>query len=140
MITVVRTFNYQQALELKPEPNAAMISIVDPSEPSQFLLHGWERIRYFRFDDVIGDVTNQSVVLFDLRMAFDMVRFMKTLDELNEPISLNVHCMAGISRSGAVAYFANQTFKAQLPERFESLHCPNPHVVHLLTKAFYLLG
>lgn len=63
-------------------------------------------------------------------------KFLKRIHDKPEPWAVIVHCMAGVSRSGAVAWWVNARMH---PSRsFVARHTkilPNPWIVHLLDNA-----
>ncbi|HYE38123.1 hypothetical protein [Methylocaldum sp.] len=136
MITTIEFMGIQEAMALSPPRTGAMISIVDSAHNPAFTLSGWSEIKYFRFDDLVYlPLENPQYVLFDEQMAREIVDFVQDLHALEHPITLYVHCMAGVSRSGAVASWIGQEFGIPLPDYFLARAKPNPRVLSLLRQA-----
>ena len=85
----------------KPRDSVAVISI---SEPDQVVsnLENWGALLELKFHDL--DSPTCGLPVFTTRDALRTIEF---LEEANKHCcNLLVHCEAGVSRSGAVAYFA----------------------------------
>jgi predicted protein tyrosine phosphatase len=140
MIESVEFMGVREAQDLAPNYEAAMISIVDPSHDRDFRLSGWRdgRVLSLRFDDLVFDLfapEESPYILFDEVMARRVVEFVRGLQESTEPVNLFVHCMAGVSRSAAVAYWVWRAHGVPLPRNFGIRACPNVRVFDLLMKA-----
>lgn len=136
MITAIEFMGIQEAMALSPPHTGAMISIVDSAHNPAFTLSGWSDIKYFRFDDLVHlPPEHPQYVLFNEQMAREIVAFVRDLHALEHPIMLYVHCMAGVSRSGAIAYWVAQEFGIPLPDYFPVRAKPNLRVLSLLMQA-----
>jgi hypothetical protein len=80
---------------------------------------------------------NSPYILFDEDMARQVMGFVRGLHELPEPVNLFVHCMAGVSRSAAVAYWVWRKHGARLPRNFGTRACPNARVLDHLFRLTY---
>lgn len=70
--------------------------------------------------------------------AARVVALVRSLHAAPEPWALMVHCYAGVSRSAAIAEWAQRAHSRMPAERFLALHphvAPNPHVLRLLRAA-----
>ena len=88
-------------IKMKPRKDVAVVSI---SEPEQIVnnLEGWGAVLELKFCDLESMVC--GLPIFTTRDALKTIEF---LEEANiDCCNLLVHCEAGVSRSGAVAYFA----------------------------------
>lgn len=138
MIESVEFMSVREAVSKLPKPGEVMISIVDPSHDPRFELPAWPKtlIRYFRFDDLVLDLFPEErspYVLFDETMAREIIAFTDALHLLPQPIRLIVHCMQGVSRSAAVAYWAHRNYGTKLPANFGIRACPNVRVFEILS-------
>ncbi len=109
----------EHAESLKGDPAMAVISITDPGAPPARLdplfLHV---LRLAFFDAVPADEYMPALPgLFDLPLARRVVEFVGRLHGAPEVLSLLVHCEYGVSRSAAVALFAEACTGAPLAAR-----------------------
>lgn len=90
-----------------------------------------------QFDDIIEEKSGK--ISFNDHLASQVKNFFEGIKDNN--LSLLVHCDAGISRSGAIGYIANEYFNKYLEnnlndqEYFEKMNrhiLPNPLVVRVL--------
>lgn len=90
-----------------------------------------------QFDDIIEETSGK--ISFNDHLANQVKNFFERIKDNNLP--LLVHCDAGISRSGAIGYIANEYFNKYLEnnfndqEYFEKMNrhiLPNPLVVRVL--------
>lgn len=136
MIYSVDCMGILQAEAMRPSGEAAMISIVEPSYDQDFHLPGWGngRVLYLRFDDLVFAPLqeNSRFVLFDEAMASRIACFVREWHAVQESVALFVHCMAGVSRSAAVAYWVHRFFNAPVPEDFAYRVVPNIRVFEVL--------
>jgi len=109
-----------KAEALADRTDLAIISITEPESTPALLALPEDRMLRLVFhdvdepgiDDSVPDApeTDRSWVLFDLRHAKRLIRFVQNLDAAEYDFDLVVHCRAGISRSAAVAlYVAAET-------------------------------
>lgn len=82
-----------------PPPRSALISIHDKSEPQMVPQQGWLDVLFQRFHDTDGQSLGLEV--FSEQQAREVLAFVKK--HRAEIETLYVHCLAGESRSGAVA-------------------------------------
>lgn len=74
---------------------------------------------------------DSKLVLFDEKMAFKIMRFLKEHEEsVSQAI---VHCEAGVSRSAAVSKFIAQIYSLEFPEGYSVY---NRHVFEVLYRAY----
>jgi predicted protein tyrosine phosphatase len=76
-------------------------------------------------------------ILFDEKMADEVVKFVDKIIAEKDPIIFIAHCDAGISRSGAIALFAVERAGLDIGTYFQENPKvnPNPFVLRLLHKA-----
>lgn len=132
--------------------NIRIISIVDPDSSFVFNEDAARNndILQFRFDDVDPDwftassINAKNFVLFTTDDAEEIISALKRWHAEEMQITLIINCMAGISRSAAIAEFVRRLYgvkegigitDAQFcldnPVRF-----PNAHVLRLLMRAW----
>ena len=86
-------------LKTTPRKSVAVISISDPDQVVSNL-EGWGDVLELKFCDLVSPAC--GLPIFTGRDALKTVEFLEQTSCQN----LLVHCEAGVSRSGAVAYFA----------------------------------
>ena len=87
-------------LRTKARKDVAVVSISEPDDPSVNNLDGWGAVLELKFCDLESPTC--GLPIFTTRDALNTIEFLENTD-CNK---LLVHCEAGVSRSGAVAYFA----------------------------------
>ena len=107
------------AEQLRGSPYMAVISITDPTTPEAKLDPLFRHVlRLSFFDAVPADEFMPSLPgLFDRTMAKQIDAFLGELHAAPFDISLMVHCEYGVSRSAAVALFAEALTEAPLDAR-----------------------
>ncbi len=107
------------AEQLRGSPYMAVISITDPTTPEAKLDPLFRHVlRLSFFDAVPADEFMPSLPgLFDRSMARQISSFLTELQAAPFDISLMVHCEYGVSRSAAVALFAEALTGAPLEAR-----------------------
>ena len=107
--------------------NIMFISIVDTqNKKGPYFKSDHDNVINLRFDDVeksgeASPTQKEFTKAFSAKQAKDLYNFIKKHDEKETCI---VHCMAGISRSGAVGTFVNDFYKGDL-DRFKR---ENPYI------------
>jgi len=132
MLKSVNCMNRWTAIDLRPRPDAAMISMLDESGYSDFNLPGWQHILYLKFRDLhqkSAETTRLGYKYFDRELAKQIVDFVDRLHKSPDEFHLLTHCEAGVSRSSAVAYWAAKTYNLELPAGFERRTGPNKLVL-----------
>lgn len=116
--------NIEKAQELKPDDNAAIISVMSAfknwNENSAELQSGWKYKLALAFDDVVphpGVAESPFYTLMSDKDADRIIDFLHHIKYIPEVTTLYVHCEAGISRSFTIAHFARIYF----------LNRPNSH-------------
>jgi predicted protein tyrosine phosphatase len=150
MITSITVLSYEAMRERVRErgipDNAVVVSIIDPEEEPIFE-QDTERTITLRFHDldprwpVNTDLDPKDVFMTE-RDARRIVDHVLTFHRDPARWALLVNCMAGVSRSGAVATFVQRY--ANIPERKfrkqnPGLH-PNEHVLGLLVRELHNRG
>lgn len=107
MIDRIQFFAQDVAEKLVPKDSWAMISICCPGD-TVMLRPGWKWLLKLEFDDVDKFISGYQS--FSYEQAEEIVAFLRKASESVEVGSLFVHCGAGISRSAAVAMFAQRYF------------------------------
>lgn len=136
MITEAFFMGVEQARRLAPSANTVIISMLDQSEEIErpkhldefkdcLAMHFFDATEQYYEDewpdqlsdqqhvDVCGSVFERAPELDDARR---IVEFLDRHHQDAAPIVLIAHCYAGISRSAAVAQFAEMTYGARLPQ------------------------
>lgn len=132
-ITQVHFASRELAESLAGNPYMAVISITDPTTPEARLDPQFRHVLRLAFFDAqpADPFTPPLPGLFDRRLAERIVRFIKELHRAPFEISLLVHCEYGVSRSAAVALFAEAYTKAPLEAR-QFAYEANPWVIEQL--------
>jgi predicted protein tyrosine phosphatase len=126
---------------------AAFISIIgtEDSELSCLFVSNKNNVLVLKFDDISEDIevpiVRPSGTIMLLLKAFNTEQAKQIIDFLGanrHKETLLIHCHAGVSRSGAVATFANDyymqdynAFKADNPYIL-----PNPHILQVLNRVY----
>ena len=131
--------NRNGARTLKPPHPFVWISIATPGDPAAPVSEGSSgvlRLWFHDLDTAPGEAFGKVYgphKLFNDRMAREVIRF--TLAVMREGVqTICVHCDAGVSRSGAVAMWLKDTFRAQVMS--ERQLTPNVRVRRMLDSAW----
>ena len=118
-ISQVQYTSRKLAEQLRGSPYMAVISITDPTTPEANLDPLFRHVlRLAFFDAVPADEYQPSIPgLFDRDMAAQISAFIAELHAAPFEITLMVHCEYGVSRSAAVALFAEALTGAPLDAR-----------------------
>ena len=132
-VSKVQYTSRKLAEQLRGSPYMAVISITDPTTPEAKLDPLFRHVlRLSFFDAVPADEYMPALPgLFDHRMAAQIGTFVEELHAAPFEISLMVHCEYGVSRSAAVALFAEALTGAPLDAR-EFTYEANQWVIDLL--------
>jgi predicted protein tyrosine phosphatase len=126
------------AVQIKPEPNWACISITLPNTKAN-LKEGWSALLRLQFHDIGGNYGNEAdkdLVRMSDEQADSVIDFLDKISADETTEYLIVHCQAGISRSAAVALFAHEYYTEF---RYDLLGADrhNQFVRHKLEWAYY---
>ncbi|MCE5300899.1 MAG: hypothetical protein LLG37_08540 [Spirochaetia bacterium] len=88
------------AERLVPKPSWALISICDPALKPCIRYEQWSHSIRLNFEDVASD---EDGIVFSKTMAVRLIEFALALPEAIDLIV--IHCIVGVSRSGAVMKF-----------------------------------
>ena len=103
---------------LSARDDLAIISITEPEVERAKLTIPENRILRLAFHDVDpGNDTESRWMLFDEEHAGQVVEFVRRLQSDSHPVDLIIHCRAGISRSAAVALFAEEETGCDFPRK-----------------------
>jgi predicted protein tyrosine phosphatase len=118
-ISQVQYTSRKLAEQLRGSPYMAVISITDPTTPEAKLDPLFRHVlRLAFFDAVPADEYMPTIPgLFDRNMAMQISAFIEELHAAPFEITLMVHCEYGVSRSAAVALFAEALTGAPLDAR-----------------------
>lgn len=107
------------AEQLRGSPYMAVISITDPGTPEARLDPLFRHVLRLSFYDAVpaDEFMPACPGLFDRQMARQVSAFVEELHAAPFEISLMVHCEYGVSRSAAVALFAEALSGAPLEAR-----------------------
>lgn len=121
------------AERITPTENMAIISVTSPREWAS-LKSGWKDTLRLQFDDIDRVHTNiQLLVGTNLFLEHQAEEIIDFLDKNKDVDELIVHCMAGISRSSAIAKFAAEKFNCNdFLHRYEKYDLYNKHVYRTL--------
>ena len=124
-----------KARTMKPEPNMALISVTQLGDTFIYFQPGWEDILRIQFDDV-DTMTLRS---FHPAQAEQIIEFVERNKDRDEIV---VHCLAGISRSAAIAKFIAEKYNCEeWLSHFKEYNIYNKLVYRILNKtAESLLG
>lgn len=121
------------AEQMQPNDKMACISVTSPNGWAK-LKNNWKDVLRLEFDDIDRLHPDISLLvgtnLFSKDQAQEVVEF---LDKNKDVDELIVHCMAGISRSAAIARFAAERFNCNdFLRKFEKYDLYNKHVYRML--------
>lgn len=118
-ISRVQYTSRKLAEQLRGSPYMAVISITDPTTPEAKLDPLFRHVLRLAFFDAVpaDEYLPACPGLFDHRMAAQISAFIGELHAAPFEISLMVHCEYGVSRSAAVALFAEALTGAPLEAR-----------------------
>src|SRR5574343_884845 len=124
------------AEQLRGSPYMAVISITDPGTPEARLDPLFRHVLRLSFYDAVpaDEYVPAAPGLFERAMASRIVAFLEELHAAPFEIALLVHCEYGVSRSAAVALFAEALTGAPLTAR-EFTYEANQWVVSQLQSA-----
>ena len=132
-ISKIQYTSRKLAEQLRGSPYMAVISITDPTTPEAKLDPLFRHVLRLSFYDAVpaDEFMPACPGLFDHHMAAQISTFIGELHAAPFDISLMVHCEYGISRSAAVALFAEALTGAPLEAR-EFTYEANQWVIDLL--------
>ncbi len=118
-ISQVQYTSRKLAEQLRGSPYMAVISITDPTTPEAKLDPLFRHVLRLAFFDAVpaDEYMPPCPGLFDRQMAAQISAFIEELHSAPFEISLMVHCEYGVSRSAAVALFAEALTGAPLDAR-----------------------
>lgn len=119
-ITHIFFTSRELAESLRGRPGQAVISITDPGVPEARLDSAFGhvlRLSFFDAEPAEEYLPSPLPGLFDYLMARRIDRFVGDLHAAPADISLMVHCEYGVSRSAAVALYAEAYSRAPLESR-----------------------
>ena len=134
MIRSVDFISRVKAEALQEWDDLAIISITEPESSSPVLSFREEKVLRLVFHDVDpGNEATSNWRLFDESHANQVIHFVRRLHAHDQSFDLVVHCRAGISRSAAIALYAESDTGCRFPRRpFAGL--ANMHVMAILEK------
>lgn len=112
-----------------------VISINCPESEPLFGNYKCDTLLSLKFHDTTYRI-NWTSILFDEDMADKVIEFLERVKAADDGKDLLIHCMAGVSRSGAVGTFAREFLDLDYEEftRDNPHICPNPLVMKLLRR------
>lgn len=134
MIKKISFIRQRVAEQMIPTENMVLISITQPGDKEVGLHPEWKAILRLEFDDIDGSMlpssNSRSFTAWHAKEVLDFLEIYKDIDELI------VHCMAGISRSAAVAKFAAEKYNCnEFLRMFEKYELYNKWVYSSLKRA-----
>ena len=98
---------------------------------------GLDMVMSIRFDDIrLCDyekikLAHPDIILFNEDHARKIIEFVSLAQRRLDPMTLLIHCTAGISRSGAVASFISEYLNISF---HDEMIVPNPYILEILRK------
>jgi len=135
-INEVRFASRELAESLAGTPDMAIISITDPGTPKAHLAPQFQHVLRLAFYDAVPAdeyLPAPFPGMFDYLIARRISKFVSTLHQAPDALSMMVHCEYGISRSAAVALFVEAYTGAPLVAR-EFTYDANQWVIDQLSK------
>lgn len=121
---------------VEEKTKVAFISINDSVGSEPYFKKAHPNALTLFFEDIVEPIESmENFKLFSDEQAIKLVNFI----EKNKDKSFIIHCEAGISRSGAVGQFINDTYKNMTDEEFKKQNkyiSPNQYMYHKLIKAY----
>ena len=140
MLTRITVLSKSRAMSCTDTERAAIISITNPDEAPILLQSGWRRILRLQFNDHDGSAGGgsgqQTMVLpsrhgFQPHHALAVASFIRDIESNTDIDHLVVHCLAGFSRSPAIATWLAEQRGWDKPISWIAY---NRHVYTLLTQ------
>lgn len=129
MIKEIMFCSREKAEALGGRDDTVIVSICDPNSEPARLKYGFRAVLRVRFDELPEGVSSlHGLSLFSVQQADEIATFIEAVHRFSAPLSLVCHCEAGISRSAAVALFAEALTGASFPERPRA-YSANHHVL-----------
>lgn len=127
--------------QLIEDPDIVVVSIRDPGAPA--ILPDGPRVLNLVFEDMTpAEEGSENHDLFDVEKSRAIVEFLYPFATSEHEYTLIAQCNAGISRSGAVAVFAQRLCRIPWEDfvKANPMISPNPYVLQLLMREYYSLG
>lgn len=125
--------------QLVTDPDVVVISIRDPGTP-EILPDGPRVLNLEFYDGTPEDPDTEDLALFSEDQARKVVEFLYPFAQSEHEYSLVAQCHAGISRSGAIAVFAQRLTQMSWNDFVENNRSidPNDYVLRLLMREYYV--
>lgn len=120
------------AVMMSSRPRWAMISVTGIIFSDVFFLGRWDHLLRVKFDDI--DEPEEPYTHFTPAQAKEIVRFVRECEQQGIE-GIVVHCMAGISRSAAIAKWIALAYSLSFPADYSKY---NRLVYRLLREASYM--
>lgn len=132
--------NAPQAESIKKLPENHVLISINQEEPEELFPLKIDRnlpeVLTLRFSDITKPLDYKGQMLYPInkKQTLQLLEFIEKYKDKN----FIIHCAAGISRSGAVAQFINETYGHSLKPEFWKVSHPNNYVLYMLrTKGEY---
>ena len=132
MIEKIRFVPRAVAEKIAYTSNQAIISIGDPVQEAPNWLGSPKSVLELNFLDALPEDCYDAEFCFTEEDAYKVIGYVKNLHE--DVTELIIHCQAGISRSAAIALYAQAATNAKL-DRHEFADLANTFVVEMLSHA-----
>jgi predicted protein tyrosine phosphatase len=127
MIKKVYFIPQMNAERIIPDENMVIISVTNPGEFAR-LHKDWKEILRLEFDDI--DNLHSYRIRFNYDHAREILKFLSRNENVEE---IFVHCLAGISRSSAIAKFIAEKYNInEFLRRYENYDLYNKWVYRTL--------
>lgn len=135
MLKSIQFLSLRQAEKLAGRPDVIVVSVRDRHQRPN-LCGGFGDVLPLSFDDYDEQRDGLDALQepFSTSQAETLKRWLVPYVGAREAFTLVVHCHAGISRSAAIAWWAHQTYGAELATRFPAGYL-NRHVLRILDPA-----
>lgn len=122
------------AQDRQPWGGWSIISITNSGDAPANLKEGWAQVLRLEFDDI--DAEEEPLTLFSEQHARCVIQFVRECHK-KEIEGILVHCMAGVSRSAAVAKWIADRYQLPFNEKYMLY---NKHVHKVLREEHMLEG
>lgn len=119
MIEAINFLSRSQAEIMQPEKGDVLISISEPGFSLPNLKAGWGRVLSLQFWDLTEPLLKEGKIypVITQEQAMQIADFIRLWHASDEKVRFIVHCMAGVSRSAAVALSAYDFTRAVFARR-----------------------
>lgn len=141
MIEFINFLSRKQAEQLQPEGCDVLVSISEPGSPLPQLKGGWGEVLSVQFWDIVDPLARDGELypVITADQAKEIADFIRHWHGRSEKVRFTAHCLAGVSRSAAVALSAYDYTTAAFARR-QLAYNANLLVVRRVNEALGLPG